>query len=247
MKHGWLRLVCHVCWSLLLMNALVSCSRTRLTTASSTAPAVRPTGPVATPTDADPASSYIQYGTASWYGPKFHGRRTANGEVFDMFKLTAAHKFVPLGVHAIVTNLDTGRSVRVRINDRGPFAGDRILDLSYAAARRLKMVETGLARVKIRFLPETIPIPTFVVQAGSYTNETNAIGVQRALAAQYPNVWIALAETGSQTFYRVWVGTFSSRAAARRAARAVQLSGYAAKVIPLAQPPTRFKQPAGKL
>jgi rare lipoprotein A len=176
---------------------------------------------------------YVQYGLASWYGKEFHGRRTANGEIYDMFQLTAAHRSAPLGIHAIVTNLDTGRSVRVRINDRGPFVANRILDLSYAAARRLGMLETGLVRVKIQFLPETLPTPTFVVQAGAYTEQDNATRAQRALATRYPQVWITTAREGSQTFYRVRLGTFPNRAAAERVAREVRALGYAARVVPL--------------
>lgn len=103
----------------------------------------------------------IQYGMASWYGKKFHGRRTASGERYDMSKLTAAHRRAPLGSYALVTNLDTGRSVRVRINDRGPFARGRIIDLSRAAAQRLGMLTSGVARVKVEFPPYTRARPCY--------------------------------------------------------------------------------------
>lgn len=94
----------------------------------------------------------VQTGTASWYGPGFHGNRTANGEVFDQYELTAAHPSLPLGSRAIVTNLDNGRSVEVRVNDRGPFVGGRVIDLSYAAARVIGMVGSGIAPVRIEVL-----------------------------------------------------------------------------------------------
>lgn len=96
---------------------------------------------------------YVEVGVASWYGKPYHGRPTASGERFDMKKLTAAHRSLPLGVVAKVTNLDNGRSVAVRINDRGPFVAGRVLDLSRGAAKKLDMVEAGLARVRIEIDP----------------------------------------------------------------------------------------------
>ena len=91
-------------------------------------------------------------GEASWYGPRFHGRVTASGEVYDMFALTAAHRELPFGAALRVLDPSSGRSVVVRINDRGPFIGDRVLDLSFAAARELGMVHQGLAQVEIELL-----------------------------------------------------------------------------------------------
>lgn len=91
-------------------------------------------------------------GVASWYGAEFHGKRTASGEIYDMFALTAAHRRLPFGTLVEVTNLENGRKVVVRINDRGPFKKGRIIDLSYAAARRLGMVEQGTARVRLRVI-----------------------------------------------------------------------------------------------
>jgi peptidoglycan lytic transglycosylase len=97
----------------------------------------------------------VQYGVASWYGRAFHGRPTASGEPFDMAQITAAHRSAPLGTQALVTNLDNGQAVRVRINDRGPWKRGRLLDLSYGAAQRIGMLQAGSARVKVEFLPET--------------------------------------------------------------------------------------------
>jgi len=95
-------------------------------------------------------AGYTEQGIASWYGAKFHGRTTASGERYDMHAMTAAHRTLPFGVVADVTNLENGRTVRVRINDRGPFKEGRVIDLSYTAARKLGMVRQGLARVRIR-------------------------------------------------------------------------------------------------
>ena len=92
---------------------------------------------------------YNERGVASWYGPKFHGRKTSSGEIYDMHQMTAAHKTLPLPTYARVTNLENGRSAIVRINDRGPFVGDRVIDLSYAAAHKLDVVAKGTARVEV--------------------------------------------------------------------------------------------------
>jgi rare lipoprotein A len=99
-----------------------------------------------------PVRDGVQTGVASWYGPGFHGRRTANGEIFDQYEMTAAHPSLPLGTRAMVTNLANDRSVEVRINDRGPFVGGRAIDLSYAAAHALRMVGAGTAPVRIEVL-----------------------------------------------------------------------------------------------
>jgi rare lipoprotein A len=94
---------------------------------------------------------YDRVGIASWYGADFHGRKTANGEVYDMGALTAAHPTLPLPSYAYVTNMDTGRTLLVRINDRGPYANDRIIDLSQTAARLLGFEGRGLARARVRY------------------------------------------------------------------------------------------------
>lgn len=98
------------------------------------------------------ANHYYEIGIASWYGPGFHGKRTANGEIYDMYAMTAAHKTLPFGTIVRVVDLDTGRSVVVRINDRGPFVKGRIIDLSYAAAQELGMVKKGLAKVGLKIV-----------------------------------------------------------------------------------------------
>jgi rare lipoprotein A len=95
---------------------------------------------------------YEEKGIASWYGKDFHGKTTSSGERYDMFKYTAAHKTLPLGTKVKVTNLSNGKSVRVKINDRGPFVEGRIIDLSYVAALQIGIVKTGTAKVKIRVL-----------------------------------------------------------------------------------------------
>lgn len=101
-----------------------------------------------------PATQQILRGTASWYGPGFHGKKTASGEIYDQTKFTAAHKTLPLGSKARVTNMDNGSTVEVEINDRGPFVEDRIIDLSRAAARALGLVESGTAPVRVELIAD---------------------------------------------------------------------------------------------
>jgi rare lipoprotein A len=108
-------------------------------------------------------ADFRQVGTASWYGPGFHGRKTASGERFDQNKLTAAHRSLPLDTVVKVTNLDNGKAVKVSINDRGPYVGNRVIDLSRAAANKLDMTEDGTARVRI----EVAELPGSSDQASS--------------------------------------------------------------------------------
>jgi rare lipoprotein A len=115
----------------------------------------------------DSSTGFVERGTASWYGRKFHGRKTSNGETYDMFRMTAAHKHLPLPTYARVTNLDNGRSVVVRINDRGPFHGNRIIDLSYAAAGRLGMLANGTARVEVRAIDPARPTTRVAASAAA--------------------------------------------------------------------------------
>jgi len=103
---------------------------------------------------ASPALAAVQEGIASWYGPRFHGRRAASGEIFDQNAMTAAHLRLPFGTEVKVTNVSNGKSTVVRINDRGPYVRGRILDLSRAAAAELGMVSRGIARITLEILPE---------------------------------------------------------------------------------------------
>ncbi len=124
------------------------------------------------------AVGHVERGTASWYGPGFHAARTSSGEPYDMYAMTAAHKTLPIPAYARVTNLRNGRSVVVRINDRGPFVGDRIVDLSYTAAWKLDMLRTGTAPVELSVLSsgaDVAPVPTSTTAA--------VTGVAPAIAA----------------------------------------------------------------
>jgi rare lipoprotein A len=124
-------------------------------------------------------TGWSEEGDASWYGPGFHGKRTASGEVYDMEAMTAAHRRLPFGTRVRVRNLDNGRSAEVRINDRGPFAHGRVLDLSRAAARELGVLGPGIARVRLELL-EASPLETCsLVQVGAFTDPANAEALAR--------------------------------------------------------------------
>ena len=127
------------------------------------------------------AFGYREDGIASWYGAKFHGRRTSSGEPYDMYQLTAAHRSLPIPVFARVTNLENGRSTIVRINDRGPFHEDRIIDLSYAAAVKLDFHQTGTARVRVEVVsasndgePTRVEQEPYYLHAGKFASESQA-------------------------------------------------------------------------
>src|SRR5690554_5870511 len=129
------------------------------------------------------ARGYARQGTASWYGEKFHGYATSNGEIYDMYKMTAAHRSLPLPSFVRVTSLDNGRSVIVRVNDRGPFHNDREIDLSYAAAARLDILDSGTGRVKV----EAIDVEQWLAEnANGQTNQQPAAVVQRPAVTQAP-------------------------------------------------------------
>lgn len=173
------------------------------------------------------ASGYDEVGIASWYGPKFHGGKTANGERYDMHGLSAAHRTLPLPTLVRVTNLENGRSVVVRVNDRGPFANKgRLIDLSYAAAQSLGFVDKGTARVRVTSLegtpPTTIasrtppaririePQVSMYVQLGAFVSPGNAKRLQTKLASSYANISISKVKDGAQNLYRVRIGPFAN-------------------------------------
>ena len=170
------------------------------------------------------SAGFVQTGMASWYGGKFHGRKTANGETYNKHAMTAAHKRLPLGTCVKVVNQKNRRSVVVRINDRGPFAKGRIIDLSYAAAQKLDVVSSGTAPVKIFALgapgrsktvsPGNGASPNnFAFQVGSFGDRANAEKVKVRLSKKYKSVRVVPYSQGGATFYRVRVGHYLSRTA----------------------------------
>ncbi len=179
--------------------------------------------PVSAP--APPLPGAIEEGVASWYGHPYHGRRASNGEIYDMEKFTAAHRTLPFGARVRVESLSNGRAVEVRINDRGPFVHNRIIDLSRAAAREIQMIGPGTARVRVRVvgLPEAVPGGFFAVQVGSFRDRSNAERLRRTLERECGAASIQIYDSPGGIFYRVLAG--SEREAAGAEALAERLRG----------------------
>ncbi|MEE8583932.1 MAG: septal ring lytic transglycosylase RlpA family protein [Acidobacteriota bacterium] len=205
----------------LLLTAAVGCGRR----------SVPP--PPSSPSDPGAVPGRAESGIASWYGPGFHGKRTANGEVYDMNAQTAAHKTLPFGTWVRVRNLDNNKSTLVRINDRGPFIAGRIIDLSKKAARDIDLVVAGVARVRL-----TIAQPPrsggggsngsnpgggsqsgiYLVQVGAFRDRNRAQELKRQLGGRYGKVEIESANVNGQLYHRVQVGRLNSIQQARNLA-----------------------------
>lgn len=176
----------------------------------------------------EPLSShegFVQEGLASSYGQDFHGRQTSSGEPFDMYAMTAAHKTLPLGVYVKVHHRRTGREIIVRINDRGPFVSGRIIDLSEEAARRLDMLQEGIAPVEITALgykteqadgktgyrtPASYDSGRFTLQVAAFKNRANAYRFADELKRKYGSADMQEAVVGGDLFYRVRLGNYAS-------------------------------------
>ena len=192
-----------------------------------------------------PIKGGVQTGVASWYGPGFHGNRTANGEIYDQYELTAAHPSLPLGTRTVVTNLTNGRAVEVRINDRGPFVDGRVIDLSYAAARSIDMVGPGTARVRIELLgpavaaaPRLVPPPVrdlpssaFAVQVAALADASKAEHLRRVLSFRFPDAFVSALSSGERSYYRVRIGPYPMRGVALARAELVSRLGYPAIIV----------------
>jgi len=171
---------------------------------------------------------YIKQGVASWYGPGFHGKKTATGEIFDMYAMTAAHKTLPIPSYAQVTNLENNRSVIVRINDRGPFVGNRELDLSYAAAKNLDMEKDGTGSIEIKAISPSQALPHIqqiaaaqaqdvYLQVGIFGSEKKAMKLKNKIAEnQLPEANIRSSTYKRATLYKVQLGPINSAAAANQ-------------------------------
>jgi len=169
------------------------------------------------PRKADYDLGYREIGRASWYGKDFHGKPTSSGEIFNMFALSAAHQTLPFGTHLRVTELKSGRTVRVKVNDRGPFVDDRILDLSYEAARRLEMIQEGTADVQIEIIgfEKMRGHGDFFIQVGSFQSRENAVRVKEKIKRHDQTVRMERVETGRGPSHRVLIGPFLSEKEAR--------------------------------
>ncbi|NRP58214.1 septal ring lytic transglycosylase RlpA family protein [Marinobacterium sp. xm-a-127] len=202
--------------------------------------------------------SHIGYraeGVASWYGLKFHGHKTSNGEIYDIYKMSAAHKSLPIPSFAKVTNLDNGKSVVVRVNDRGPFHENRLIDLSYSAAARLDILKQGTGRVRVEAIdarnladttetveetPQSVaslkqPKPDETgafLQVGSYGKESSALSVQRRLSAMDGvQAVIKRVRQGDAEFHRVLVGPLTDTLSIDSMVQSLESMGYSSPLL----------------
>jgi rare lipoprotein A len=168
-------------------------------------------------------------GYASWYGEKFHGRRTASGEIYNMHAFTAAHRTAPLGSQVEVTNLQNGRSTVVRINDRGPFVKGRIIDVSFVAAKEIGLIQTGTAKVHLKFVDAGNSEKKSFVQVGAYRQKENAQKAREEIAQRFPNENVQVMT--SNELHRVWLGPYENEAKAIQRVSSLQDAGYPALLL----------------
>jgi rare lipoprotein A len=189
------------------------------------------------------SEGFVERGIASWYGSQFHGHRASSGEIYDMYAMTAAHPSLPLPTYVQVTNLENGRKAIVRVNDRGPFHDNRVIDLSYAAARKLGVLQRGTAMVEVRALNPKLPAaaksppgistaevvviaPSLYVQVGAFSDLANAEYLRAQLILrEVEDVHIDHAPDADAPLYRVRIGPLSSVQAADVAAQRLEALG----------------------
>jgi rare lipoprotein A len=184
---------------------------------SATSPAVASVPKKNKPAPAPAPPGYTEEGNASWYGVPFHGRHASNGEIYDMYKLTAAHRTLPFETMVRVTNLSNGKSTVVRITDRGPFVDNRIIDLSLAAAREVDSIGPGVVSVRVEVLGSVDPTAGFfTVQVGAFRERDNAERLRDRLNVSYSPIFIQQYDSPDGVFYRVRVGRISGEDAAHQ-------------------------------
>jgi rare lipoprotein A len=184
---------------------------------SATPPAMASTPKGNKPAPVPAPTGYTEEGNASWYGVPFHGRHASNGEIYDMYKLTAAHRTLPFETMVRVTNLNNGKSTIVRITDRGPFVGNRIIDLSLAAAREVESEGAGVVPVRLEVLGGVDPTAGFfTVQVGAFRDRVNAERLRDRLNTSYSPIFIQQYDSPDGVFYRVLVGRISGEDAAHQ-------------------------------
>lgn len=205
---------------LVLILLPVACGRSPNVAPPTLAHGTAPESPTPAPSSdrstAPETTAFVQEGQGSWYGDPYHGRRSASGEIFDKNKLTAAHRTLAFDTWVRVENLMNGRTVDVRINDRGPFVSGRIIDVSEAAARQIELIGPGVAPVRVTVMkspdssvvatPPASPGPVFyVVQLGAFGVEQNAQNLVRSLSGRYTGIYVEPPTAGS-ALHRVLIG-----------------------------------------
>jgi rare lipoprotein A len=188
------------------------------------------------PFDREKMLRYREVGFASWYGKEYHGRKTANGEVYDMYAMTAAHPTLPFNTFVRVTNTENGKKVELRINDRGPFIAGRIIDLSQSGARAVEMLTRGTAKVTVEVTgfagsESSFLQGTFALQVGAFESEENAQRLGNELRKKYANVHVVLWESNVKRLYRVRLGAFRSEAEARQYGKILRRENLAGFVV----------------
>ena len=181
------------------------------------------------------AQGYHERGRASWYGRKFHGRKTATGELYNMFALTGAHRALPIPSYVRVTNLENGKTCIVRVNDRGPFHSDRIIDLSYAAAVKLGMLGHGEVPVELEAISPALQETTLdarYLQVGAFQDPINAVSMRENLRQEGVNqVEIRTGEEAAAPWHRVLVGPFQDRDSLESARQLLQAQQYTVTAV----------------
>ncbi len=187
------------------------------------------------------SKGFVETGYASWYGSNFHGRQTANGEKYNMYAMTAAHKILPMNTYVRVENLDNNRSVVVRINDRGPFVRNRVIDLSYAAAKRLGIIGPGTARVRLVALGEVGSIKEgvvtfkhapdfmhedFYVQVGAFVSRQNAFRLQQKLVERFNGVTVVRGYTNGRSYFKVRIDAPNDYRLAKKFEKKIEEAGF---------------------
>lgn len=184
------------------------------------------------------------YGYASWYGPNFHGKKTASGEMYNIYQLTCAHKILPFGTKVQITDLKTDKSVIVTVNDRGPFVKGRDFDLSYAAAAKIGLDKEGVAKVKYtilglneaatkKYYPDYSNFAQYCLQVGSFRSRQNAELLYKKLLKDYSTVTIMNFEKEGKVFHRVCIGFYKKRDSAEKTIKKLRSEGYKIIVLPL--------------
>jgi rare lipoprotein A len=200
---------------------------------ASSVPSVTPTRLESPPPQMNDLPREETEGLASWYGNPYHGRHTTSGEVYDMNTLTAAHRTLPFNTLVAVHNLDNGKDVQVRINDRGPFVNGRVIDLSLAAARKIELVGPGTARVKLEVLNRVAVEQLFAIQIGAFKDKANAERLVNRLALEWQAVQTRQVEDDRGLFYRVFVGRFPDYSQAMQALQKLRSQGNQGYIIRL--------------
>jgi rare lipoprotein A len=240
------------CWrvtvlAFALLALTVGCGRKRHRHVAKTPPAPAPPSGGASEPPPAVAPGYFEEGVASWYGIPFNGRAAADGEIYDMETLVAAHRLLPFNTWLRVTNLANGKSVKVRVIDRGPFVNGRILDLSKAAAREIDLLGPGTGKIRLEVIsapPDRPANDFYAVQIGAFAVRSNAEQARSRLAARYGSAYIA-PKQGRTPLWRVIVGKESSQESAQALARTLVTESKDVFVVRLDETITAPNTPPG--